>query len=115
MGLPSADTAEIHDAKILGYLLSQTHRTGQSKATFFTKHGFTLERWQLLADALRHQAKTGAVAAAQNTKYGLRYVVDGMLIAPDGTRLNVRSVWFINEKTARPRFATAHPLKRKGL
>jgi hypothetical protein len=66
-----------------------------------------------LADALRRHAIEGTVAAAEKTAYGTRYVVDGLLLAPDGASLNVRSVWFINEKTAVPRFATAHPLKRK--
>lgn len=114
MVLPGVDGAEVDEAKILGYLLSPTHRAGQSKAAFFTKHGFSAEQWQLLAEALRRQAKTGTVSAEKKTAYGMHYVVDGPLIAPDGTRLNVRSVWFINEGTERPRFATAHPLKRKG-
>ena len=85
----------------------------QNKAAFFAKHGFSAAQWQLLAEALRRQAKNGTVTATKTTAYGLRYVVDGDLIAPDGTRLNVRSVWFINERTGRLRFATAHPLKRK--
>ena len=113
MGLPSADSAEIEEAKILGYLLSSTHDDGQSKAAFFGKHGFSPAQWQLLASALRRHAKTGSLVATKTTAYGPRYVVDGELVAPDGTRLNVRSVWFINERTGRLRFATAHPLKRK--
>jgi len=46
------------------------------------------------------------------TNHGARYVIDGKLAAPDGTSLNVRSVWFIRKGDSIPRFATAHPLRR---
>jgi hypothetical protein len=42
-------------------------------------------------------------------RYGTRYAVDGFLTAPDGTRLNIRSAWFIDHGTQEPRFVTAHP------
>ena len=113
MGLPGADKAEISEAKIVRYLLSPTHSAGFSKAAFFRKHGFAPAHWQVLAEALRRHAGAGTVTAIEKTAYGMRYVVDGLLAAPDGASLNVRSVWFINETTARPQFATAHPLKRK--
>ncbi len=113
MGLPDADKAEISEAKIVRYLLSSTHPAGRSKAEFFGKHGFTVKNWRALAEALRRHAAENVVASVRNTPYGTRYVVDGPLAAPDGRILNVRSVWFISETTSVPRFATAHPLKRK--
>ena len=111
--LPNGEAAEVPEDKIAGYLLSSTHRAGKSKAAFFGKHGFTAENWQALAAALREHATKNAASRAAETAYGTRYVVDGSLAAPDGTILNVRSVWFINRGTTVPRFATAHPLKRK--
>ncbi len=113
MGLPGAEKAEITQDKIVRYLLSTTHRAGRSKAAFFGKHGFKVEDWQALAEALRAHAAENAVTSVEETLYGTRYVVDGTLSAPDGSGLNVRSVWFINRRTSVPRFATAHPLKRK--
>jgi hypothetical protein len=113
MGLPNARKADVSVGKIVGYLLSQTHRAGRSKASFFRKHGFSAEHWHALADALRQHAVGGHVTAVVRTAYGTRYVVDGVLKAPDGTSLNVRSVWFISENDSVPRFATAYPLKRK--
>lgn len=113
MGLPGAEKAQISEAKIVRYLLSPTHPAGLSKAGFFRKHGFAPEHWQLLADALRRHAGGGTVIEVEKTAYGTRYVIDGVLVAPDGASLNLRSVWFITGKTAEPRFATAHPLKRK--
>jgi hypothetical protein len=93
--LPNAAFAEVPEDKIRKYLLSATHRSGKSKA------------------ALQRHAKENPVAEAETTEFGTRYVIDGPLIAPDGTALNVRSVWFINRDADAPRFATAHPLKRK--
>jgi hypothetical protein len=111
--LPNADAATIPKEKVTAYLLSDTHRIGKTKAAFFGKHGFTADNWQVLERALREHAKKHVVTRAEGTAYGTRYVVDGDVTAPDGTSLNVRSVWFINRGTTTPRFATAHPLKRK--
>ncbi len=113
MILPNADAARVPENKILGYLLSPTHRSGKSKAAFFGSFGFTPRDWEKLAAALHLHARANPVAAEAVNAFGTRYVVDGLLIAADGTALNVRSVWFINSNGAPPRFVTAHPLKRK--
>lgn len=113
MKLPNADAAVIPQTKVAGYLLSPTHHAGRSKAAFFGKHGFTVADWQLLARALRAHAGNNIVSRVDETAFGTRYVIDGPLHAPDGTALNVRSVWFISRGTGLPRFATAHPLNRK--
>ena len=115
MGLAAAKKAKVSKTKVAGYLLSLTHPAGRTKAMFFRKHGFTPEKWCTLAEALRLHALRGHVTTTESTQYGLRCVVDGILNAPDGASLNVRSVWFITEHTSVPRFATAHPLKRKAL
>ena len=113
MKLPGCDAATIPKDKIVGYLLSTTHRAGKSKAAFFGKHGFTVENWRALERALREHAARNPVSWTVDTAYGARYIVDGPLGAPDGAALNVRSVWFISKGTTVPRFATAHPLKRR--
>ena len=82
LNLPNADAAEVPENKIVGYLFSTTH------------------------------AKDHPVLKTVETAFGKRYIVAGTLLAPDGTVLNVRSVWFITTETTIPRFATAHPLKR---
>lgn len=113
MILPNADAARVPESKILGYLLSPTHRSGKAKAAFFGSFGFTPQDWDKLAAALHRHARENPVVEEAVTAFGRRYVVDGPLIASDGTALNVRSVWFINSEGAPPRFVTAHPLKRK--
>jgi hypothetical protein len=112
MILPNADAADVSKDKIVKYLLSTTHPSGVSKAAFFGRFGFTAAKWQELAAALQLHARENPVRHWKNTRYGVRYVVDGLLKAPEGSRLNVRSVWFISRHEEMPRFVTAHPLKR---
>ena len=113
MKLPNVEAAAISERKVVKYLLSATHRAGKSKASFFMQFGFESSRWEDLAEALKQHALNNEVALEEQTKFGTRYVIDGLLKAPDGTWLNVRSAWFIDEDSETPRFITAHPLKRR--
>lgn len=113
MRLPGIEKAEVSETKIVKYLLSATHRAGKSKATFFSAHGFDPQRWKDLDTALRQHAADNEVARQEKTMFGTRYVVDGGLKAPDGSLLNVRTVWFIDDDGETPRFVTAYPLRRR--
>jgi hypothetical protein len=113
MKLPRADRAEISEAKIVKYLLSTTHRAGKSKAIFFMEFGFAPQRWEELAIALKEHAIDNEITQQKNTTFGTRYVIEGLLKAPDGRRLNVRTAWFIDDDGDVPRFITAHPLRRR--
>jgi hypothetical protein len=110
MKIPHLQLATIPDRKITGYLLNPAHPAGGSKAAFFIRHGFSIERWSELKSALLRHAAESEVVAQEQTRYGTRFVVDGPLKAPDGTLLNLRSAWYI-ESTI-PRFVTAHPLPK---
>ena len=113
MKLPLVDRAEINEAKIVKYLLSTTHRAGKSKATFFMEFRFDPQRWQELAIALKEHAIDNEITREEKTIFGIRYVIEGLLKAPDGRRLNVRTAWFIDDDDEVPRFITAHPLRRR--
>ena len=113
MRLPNVENAEITETKIVGYLLSTTHRAGKSKAAFFMQFGFTPERWEDLANALKQHARDNEITIEEKTIFGTRYVIEGRLEAPDGRWLNVRSAWFIDYDGKVPRFVTAHPLRRR--
>ena len=115
MKLPGADKAIIPASKIVNYLLSPTHRAGKSKATFFSAFGFSANDWQTMADALRCHAIENESSEQERTVFGIRYVIDGRMRAPDGSILNVRSVWHIDVGSRAPRFVTAHPLARDSL
>jgi hypothetical protein len=66
-----------------------------------------------LAGALKQHAMDNEITLEEQTIFGTRYVIDGLLKAPDGKWLNIRAAWFVDEEGEAPRFITAHPLKRR--
>ena len=112
MKLPNAERATVPRDKIVRYLLNPAHPVGGSKARFFLEHGFSAAEWSRLASALQQHARENEISETEQTKHGTRFVVDGPLIAPDGTILNVRTAWYIDAGGAAPRFVTAHPLPK---
>ncbi|WP_395142955.1 DUF6883 domain-containing protein [Armatimonas sp.] len=111
MHLANAETAEVPQAKIVDYLLSLTHRDGRGKAIFFHAYGFSLDRWEELAIALRQHAVKNDITKEEVTPFGQRFVVEGKFLAVDGRTPNVRTVWFLDEGETYPRFVTAYPLE----
>ena len=112
MKLPNAHLAVVPKEKITHYLLNPAHPAGGSKAAFFLRFGFAASEWERLADALLTHARQNEIIASERTHYGMRYVIDGTLRAPDGTVLNMRSAWYIRTESERPAFVTAHPLPK---
>ncbi len=107
--LPNADAAEIAREKIKDYLLNPSHPDGAGKAAFFAAHGFTVQKWHVLAEALRRLAARGQVARKVDSPHGTKYVVDGALTTPIGATPVVRTVWIIDSGTDTPRLVTAYP------
>jgi hypothetical protein len=97
--------------KIVNYLLSETHEAGRDKANFFKRFGFTLEAWEILAQALRQHAVQHEIAKIEPSPFGDRYVIEGFLQTPSVRAPQVRTVWFIDIGETAPRFVTAYPLK----
>ena len=112
MRLPAVNEAEVPQTKIVLYLLNPEHRAGKGKARFFAGHGFTPERWQTLAEALRQHARENEVSKQEATLLGTRWVVEGSMLMADGSVAGIRTVWFIEAGERTPRFVTAYPLKR---
>lgn len=113
MKLPSVESAIVPEEKITQYLLNRAHPAGGSKAVFFLGFGFKTEEWQLLGEALLRHARDNEVVESEETRYGIRYAIDGPLVAPDGGVLNVRTAWYIDIGSTVPRFVTADPLPKK--
>jgi len=111
--LPNYENAVISETKITGYLLSTKHRDGRSKAEFFTRLGFSAETWEDLASELLRHAAENEVAKIEDSPFGRRYIIEGVLLAPDRKAVTVRSVWFIETGEQIPRFVTAYPLQRR--
>lgn len=110
MKLPNAGEGVVPAEKIIGYLLSFSHPDGRGKAQFFARFGFSAGNWQVLASALLDHAAHNEVARVENSSFGTRYIVEGIMETPDGRKPVVRSVWFIEHGSRTPRFVTAYPL-----
>ena len=77
MKLPYAEHVRVDREKVTDYLLSPSHPDGASKANSFTRHGFRVENWQILAEALRKHGQTHPVVKVVDSNYGSRYSIDG--------------------------------------
>jgi hypothetical protein len=70
MRLPKADAVIIAKEKITDYLVNPLHPDGAPKAVFFAAHGFTVENWQVLAEAFRQLAANSEEAHQVISRHG---------------------------------------------
>lgn len=112
MQLPNSEHAWVPREKITGYLLVERHKQGGSKADRFIRYGFSVDRWELLAQALIVHGINNEVINAESTEYGVKYVIEGDIETPIGIPLYVRSIWQIDRGTESPRLVTAYPIGR---
>ena len=110
MKLPNARQAWAQREKITGYLLAENPESGRGKPNFFAAFGFSADNWQALADALMALGSAHEVAKVEETEFGVKYVVEGLLSAPDGRNPRVRTIWQIDWGSDRPRLISAYPL-----
>jgi hypothetical protein len=106
--LPYLAQAVIEEPKITRYLL-----LNPSKAGFFLAFGFTVPRWDILRDALLSHVATHEVTRQAPAADGMKYVIEGALVTPDGRNPGVRAVWFIRAGETTPRFVSSDPLKKR--
>ena len=109
--VPNARQAHVDKTKVVDYLLSESHSDGRSKAAFFLSFGFNRGRWGGLAEALRTHGAANEVSAIEESNYGTRYMVDGIIETPDRLNPRIRTVWIIDSVNDEPRLITAHPLR----
>jgi len=109
MNLPNAEHAFIEPAKVRDYLLSPAHPVGRFKAAFFVSLGYTQIEWERLRDDLLAIAGSGDAVPGQETGFGRKFEVSGMLTGPSGRSAEIRTVWIVANEGAAPRFVTAYP------
>ncbi len=109
MRLPNRENAQVPESKLTGYLLSETHPDGKSKAAYLRSVGFGKLDVSALRQELTAIAQSYEVHEIMRSPFGTKYVVDGDLTAPDGTRTRVRTIWIIETDDSIPRFITAYP------
>ncbi len=111
--MPGVVSAYAEEQKVAGYLLSTEHPDGRGKATFFMSFGFRVEVWEELSEALLRHARDNELVEAEETPFGVQYVVEGPLRVPDGRTPAVRSVWERRPGGGGPRLITAYPGKQR--
>ncbi len=112
MKLPNGEKAYVAEEKITHFLLCHSHEYGQSRARFFSRFGFHLDRWQEFADALIIHGTRYDVIEIEESNSGVKYVVNGAIETPDGRNPLVKTVWIVDTGTDTPRLITAHPIRK---
>lgn len=100
----------VEAAKLTDYLLSSDHPKGAGKAKFFKGVGFSKEKIEEFAAALRIHATNNKIVEVVAHPYGVKTVVDCFMPTPSGTEYCIRSVWNDYKDGDPPRLITAHPL-----
>lgn len=108
MKLPGADRAEVAPDKVTGYLLATGHPLGRFKAAGFGVAGYVADNWKRFAAALKQHPIENPVAKVEPSRFGTRYIVDGIIKAGDGHRPFVRTVWFIATGARSAKLITAY-------
>lgn len=97
--------------KIVNYLLDLSSENGKSKARFFLAFGFTIEAWELMAQALKqHASDNEVIKVEERPPFGVHYVIEGVLQTPDSRNPSVRVIWIIDDGDDTPRLLSAYPL-----
>lgn len=109
MKLPNRESAYVPQSKLKDYLLSETHMVGRSKAKFFRIFGFDETNLDVLEQSLITIAQTQEVKEQVSSIHGEKYVIDGTLMTPTGSTINIETVGIINKDQDKPRFITAYP------
>lgn len=109
MKTPNHQRAEVPRSKILDYLLALDHPDGAPKARFFLNWGFSRENWEELAAALIRMVQTNDFSEIIEGKFGIKYLVEAPIDAPEGRTPVVRTIWMISNNSDEPRLVTAYP------
>lgn len=111
MKLPGLQLAQVSHHKLKNYLLDNNQPAGGPKANFFIANGFSPSNPGKLKQALLLHAKQRPVAGVKDFAYGMKYIIEGELLTPNGQSPKVVTVWQINQGQNVPRLVTAYPAK----
>lgn len=110
MKLPNREQAYIPSTKLSGYLLSETHSVGKSKAKLLRSVGFNEVNVATLKRGLIAIAHSEDVIETISSEHGIKYIIDGQLEMPVGGNIKMRTIWIVEVGQEKPRFVTAYPI-----
>lgn len=108
MKLPNIESVDIPTEKVRDYLLSPSHPVGRHKAVFFNALGYSQDLWKILSSDIQVLLSEDA-QLVEETVYGSKYQIRGMLKGPNGQVRFVVTAWIIRVGENFPRFVTAYP------
>jgi hypothetical protein len=100
---------EIDPEKLTDYLLSEAHPVGRFKAAFFRSLGFARDDWQALEAGILELAASHEATEGEETEFGRKYVITGMIRGPGGQTASVVTIWIVLAGKDAARFVTAFP------
>lgn len=109
MKLPNSEKAYVSEQKLTEYLLFETYAVGKSKAKYFRAIGYDRTNSDQLREALINIAKSYEIDQKVETDFGIKYIVDGQLVTPNGNTVRIRTILVVESADDPPRFVTAYP------
>ena len=109
MKLPNHNLAYVAPSKLMDYLLSESHPSGQSKAKFFRLIGFDTSSLDQLREGLLQIVHEQEITQIITSPHGIKYVIEGPLETPRGRIVHLKTIWIIDAGHETPRFVTAYP------
>ena len=94
--------------KLVLYLLDLNGKD-PSRAKYFLGRGFTAQNWFQLADALAQHAFDHWPGRVIRVSYGVKHVITGTMVCPDGSTPDVLSVWKVETGDTVASLVTAYP------
>ena len=108
MKLTNCENAFVAKEKLLDYLLDDENSKG--KSIFFHLFGYFKDNFEDLGITLQTLACSGKVTATETTKFGTKFIVDGVVTTPNGRSVYLTSVWIIKNEEDFPRVVTVYPM-----
>ena len=107
MRLP--DDSLVVREKLTDYLLRW--RPEDDKSTFLAQAGYTLENADRLMADIGAQLMSLEAMPIENTEYGSKLALSGVLTGPNGRALRVVTIWMTEAATGETKFITLYPDK----
>jgi len=108
----SSERAVIEPAKLRDYLLSVDHPQGRSEALYLSALGYERENWVQLATDIRQQILPLDARHTEDSLWGSKYEILGLLRGPNGREAWVQTIWIVLSGKTDARFVTLVPWKK---
>lgn len=95
--------------KLTDYLL--IFRNKDDKSKFLQQGGYNIENWQVLEIDLKELYSREDAIFDKEDAYGQFYKIEGSLIGPNGTTLEIITIWMYDKRQEVTKFITLYPNK----